>query len=113
MATIYNTDTREIIEAACIVDGQDILADVMGNSGLETIQPWADEGDTTWAFALDADEAAWWIRWAEREERIAAAYEDANEEQRLAYERAVDEYGYDFEAQQDAEEAALGLGPIE
>lgn len=113
MATIKNTTTGEILELACIVEGQDILADVMAGSGVETTCPWAEEGDTTSAFALDEDEVRWWTRWARREERIAEAYADANEEERRAYEEAVDAYSYDFEAQQDAEEAALGLALLE
>lgn len=116
MATIKNTTTGEITEITCIVDGADILADVMGGSDIpvtaltdEEVAANDSPNAPEWAYALDADEADWWTRWAEREERIAAAYEDANEDERRAYEEAINDWGSDLEALQDAQEIALGL----
>lgn len=116
MATIKNTTTGEIIEVTCIADGQDILADVMGGSGIpvtaltdEEVAAIDSPNAPEWAYALDANEAAWWTRWAAREERILAAYEDASEDERRACEEAISDWTNDPEAQQDAEEIALGL----
>lgn len=100
MTNIKNTTTGEIIEAGCIIDGINILDDVMGDSGIE------HDGE---GFLLEDDEVAWWLRWAEREERIYTAYQDANEDERRECEKAIEEWGHDFEALQDAEEVALGL----
>lgn len=101
MATeIRNTSTNETIELACTIDGIDILGDVLGNNGAP------HDGET---FALDANDIAWWGRWASREERIHDAYEAANEAERAACDRAAAERSDDLEAAQDAMEAALGI----
>lgn len=99
--TIINTSTGESIQAECIVGGVDILADVMGGSGIES----DDRG-----FLLpNADEVEWWERWAEREEAICAAYAEADEDTRREYEEAICGLGYDMEALQDAQERVLGI----
>lgn len=119
MATIKNTTTGEIIEMSCIIDGADILSDVLGGCGVEIvtlsdadIDKQIEAGSTNaseWAHALDSDDVAWWERWCRREERISEAYEDATEEQRKAYEQAIIDYSEDMERMQDAEELALGI----
>lgn len=98
--TIKNTETGEILDLECIVDGVDILADVIGGSGFDA----DDEG-----WLMDSHDVSWWARWAEREERITAAYEDATDEAKAACQKAVDEWSHDWVAMQDAEEVALGL----
>lgn len=103
---IKNTTTGEITELACIIEGQDILADVMGGAGVPQVP--ANEGGD-WAFGLEDGDVEWWSRWAEREERIVSAYEDASEDERKAYERAISEWGHDYERLQDLQEVALGL----
>ena len=103
---IKNTTTGEIIELECIVDGQDILDDVLAGAGVTYV---ATDEDGSWAFALEDGDVDWWRRWAEREERIAAAYEDANEAERKAYEQAINDWGHDYERLQDLQEVALGL----
>lgn len=117
--TIKNISTGEIIETSCTIDGIDILGDVMGSSGIEVtaltdeeIGKLANAGNTNtpgWAYALDDDDVDWWVRWAQREERINAAYEEASKDARAACEAAISELGHDFEALQDAQEAILGL----
>lgn len=119
MTTIKNTTTGEILDMACIVEGVDILADVLGGCGVESVALSEDDiekqikaGSTNTsesAFALEDDEVDWWQRWAEREERITEAYEEAGEEVRKAYEIAISEYGYDMEALQDEQERILGI----
>lgn len=106
MTTIKNITTGEITELECIVDGQDILADVLAGAGVQYVP--VNEGGE-WAFALDSGDVEWWKRWAEREERITAAYEDASEDERRAYEQAVSDWGHDYEKLQDMQEVALGL----
>lgn len=100
MTTITVTETAQTINAECIIDGIDILADVMGGCGVEQ-----DER----GFVLDSEQADWWVRWAEREERIATAYAQADEETRAEYERAIVNLGYDMEALQDEQESILGI----
>lgn len=100
MTTIKNTETSEITTIECIVDGIDILADVMGGTGVER-----DED----GFLLDSDDIDWWARWAEREERIADAYADADDQMREEYEQAINEWGHDMEALQDEQERVLGI----
>lgn len=119
MATIKNITTNEIVEVSCFVDGEDILSDVMGNSGVDVvalsdsdIDQLVRAGETNapeWAYALDSDDVAWWERWASREERITEAYAEADEDARIAYEKAIEECGHDFEALQDAQEEVLGI----
>ncbi len=100
MTEIRNTTTDELVEIECIIDGTDIIADVMGNSGVD------HDGEH---FAMAEDEIDWWTRWAAREERICDAYESADASTRKMYEQAICEYGYDMELLQDKQEQALGL----
>lgn len=100
MTEIRNTTTDQLVEIECIVDGIDIIADVMGGAGVD------HDGER---FAMAEDEIEWWTRWAAREERICGAYEIADASTRKMYEQAIDEYGYDMELLQDAQEQVLGL----
>lgn len=105
MARITVKATGEEREVRCEVDGIDILGDVLGGCGVEA-------GEGGW-IVDDEDDADWWERWAGREERIAAAYEEASDEERQAYEEAIEGWGHDYEALQDAQEVALGLAGYE
>lgn len=105
MTTIYNTTTGEIAELSCIIDGVDILDDVMGNYGVDTVQPF---DDTEWLFALPGEEIEWWAAWAEREERIQSALEETDEATRAACYEACDS---DLEASQDRVAHILGIEP--
>lgn len=60
MAAIINTTTNEPTTIECIVNGQDIMADMLGNAGFEH--------DAEYAYLLTADDVEWWTRWAEEEE---------------------------------------------
>lgn len=100
MTNIYNVDTNEVVE----IDGVNYLDDVMGNAGIDTIQPY---GDSAWMFALPTDEIEWWERWSERQELIDAAMEDADE---ATQERCRNEPEWsDMEAAQDTLMGILGL----
>lgn len=100
MTEIRNTTTDELVEIECIIDGIDIIADVMGGTGVD------HDGEH---FAMAEDEIDWWTRWAAREERIADAYGNADASTRVVYEQAISEYGYDMELLQDEQERILGL----
>ena len=98
MAIIKNVTTNETHVITCLADGIDILSDVLGGSGFES----DDEG-----WLLDSEDIEWWSKWAEREERITAAYERADDEVRKACEQAVIEWGYDLGLLQDEQEKIL------
>lgn len=103
MTTIYNTTTKELMEAEVIANGMDFLQDVMGNCGL--VRSTMDDVD----FELDAEDSAWWLRWAEREQRILDTAEEMGE---MATDMLVElsaQYGEDLELLQDMEERALGI----
>lgn len=103
MTTIYNTTTKELIEAEVVTAGMDFLADVMGGCGLERSE--RDDAD----FDLDDDDAAWWLRWAEREQRITDRAEELGEEADMIICGLTAEYGQNMELLQDMEERALGI----
>lgn len=103
MATkIRNTDTGELVEIALIhgPSGPDFLCDVMGGAGCTL----SDEDGID--FALDAEEVAWWTRWAEREQRINDTIEERGLENIIPcfYDGAPD-----WESAQDEYEKFLGL----
>ena len=103
MTTIYNTSTNEKVELELISNGMDFLPDVMGGCGLERSA--RDDAD----FDLDDDDAAWWLRWAEREQRIIDRAEELGEEADMILCGLAAEYGHDMELLQDMEEKALGI----
>lgn len=103
MTTIYATDTDTIHEAEFVLNGQDALADIMGNSGATA------DYDHDCDFAMTEDDALWWIRWVEREERINEACKSATAEQMNAIAEAIETYSSDMEAMQDAQEKILGI----
>ena len=100
MTSVKNLTTGEVVELECVVCGIDILADVMGGSGVE-------HGGEHWA--MEDDDVLWWTRWAEREERICSAYDEADDDTRRAYEEAIVRWGHDMEALQDEQERVLGI----
>lgn len=112
MTTIYNTTTQEAAELSCIIDGIDILDSVMEDLEKPQVQPWIEKGDERSAFALSSEDFAWWKRWAEREERIAQAFNLADEKTRDECERAVEEWD-DYEQIQDEQERILGIDKAE
>lgn len=97
---IKNTSTNEITELECIIDGINILNDVLCGFGFDC----DDEG-----WLMKEDDIAWWERWTKREERLASAYKEATEAERKAYEEATNDYDWDLDLMQDAQEVALGL----
>ncbi len=102
MTSITIESNNKSLALECIVDGVDILADVMGGCGVEH--------DVNGRFYLPTeDDFDWWQRWAEREERICAAYAEADDETRIEYEDAVCDFGYDMEVLQDKLETVLGI----
>lgn len=104
MATrIYNTSTDEVIEAQLTSDGQDFLFEVMGYSGVDV----SEREDAE--FELAQDELDWWLRWAEREQRILDTTNELGEDAINAIADLAAEYGYDLEVLQDKEEELLGI----
>ena len=100
MAYIKNITDNTITEINYIVNGIDILDDVLGNHGFTC----DDDG-----WLLDNPDIEWWTRWVRREETINTAYEKANEETRERYHKAVVESGSDLEVLQDELESILGI----
>ena len=114
MTTIYNTTTQEAAELSCIIDGIDILGSVMEDLEKPQVQPWIEKGDERSAFALSSEDFAWWKRWAEREERIAQAFDRADEKTRDECEQVVDAGEWeDYAHLQDEQERILGIDKAE
>ena len=104
MATkIYNTTTNEVVEAEVKIDGQDFLFETMAQYGVEP----SDRDDAE--FELDQEETEWWLRYAEREQGIMDAANEAGEVMLEAIARISAEYS-DLEALQDRLEGFLGIG---
>ena len=99
--TIYNIETGEVKALEFRVNGCNILNDIIGNSGYKV--------HSEYDFEMDSAEIEWWERWIERENRINEAYEAADQDTRVEYEKAVSDYGYDLEALQDVLEGILGI----
>lgn len=97
---ILDTSTGATIDLGCILDGIDVLGDVLAGSGYE-------EGPDGWI--MGARDVRFWTTWSAREERIHEAYQVASCETRAALESAVSEYGYDMETLQDIQESVLGI----
>lgn len=91
MTTIYNTTTKELMEAEVIANGMDCLQDVMGNWGL--VMSTMDDVD----FELDDEDASWWLRWAEREQRIIDTAEEMGERATDMLAELSAQYGEDLE----------------
>ena len=91
MTTIKNLETGEIVEVQCIIDGEDILADVMGNSGISRV---AEDADFV---VTDSCEMEWWIEWARIEELVCEARKGADDETVAKHDEIIDDYCYDME----------------
>lgn len=101
--TIYNTTTGEVEELSYYVDGQDFLFDTMANAGMELSE--RDDVD----FELDQEEIDWWVRWAEREERIKERMSGLSEDE-LETIREISYFHDDWTEIQDNIERFLGIG---
>ena len=106
MATIYDTTTGEVHDVTLIVDGQDIMSDVIGSCHESSEWIAAPDG-IDWA--MPADAAAWWVRWADLEERINDALDGADALTLERHARLVDEYGHDMGLLHDKEMELLGI----
>ena len=106
MTVIRNTDTGEIVEIELIdrASGESFLTDVIANSGR------CVSGDEGIDFDFSADETEWWVRWAEREQRINDAIDEQGVEGIIPcfYDEEAD-----WEAAQTAYEQYLGLEEYE
>ena len=103
MHRVYNTDTHEIVE----IDTSTDINELMYNYLVPMTQPFIDEGDTEWFHALPTEEIEWWELWAERQEAVDAAYEDADEETQLRVQTEPE--WSDLGAAQDEAIRILGL----
>lgn len=104
MATrVYNTTTREVEELVYMADGNDFLFDSMANAGMELSE--REDSD----FELDQEEIDWWVRWAEREERIKERMSGLGEEEIEAI-REISYFSDGWEEIQDKVEEFLGIG---
>lgn len=101
MTTIFVTDEGGVREFGCVIDGQNVLNDVMGGCG---VQP-----HHTCDFQCTASEADWWERWAELEERINDALDGADALTLERHSMLVDEFGYDLGLLHEKEVELLGI----
>ena len=106
MATIRNTETNETIELTMLSDsGIELMGDILGNYGVD-FQPGEDGRE----YLLDSDGIEWWQTWIQREERIAEAFKNCEDEETIAaYWEAVDENHGNLERMQDELERVLGI----
>lgn len=106
MATIRNTETNETTELTMLSDsGTELMADIMGNYGVNF-----ETTDGERVYLLDSEGIAWWSRWIQREEAIAEAFADCEDEETIAaYWQAIDGNQGDLERMQDELERILGI----
>lgn len=101
--TIKISETGEVRELECVIDGQDILADVMAGCG-ESVE--VEDAD----FLVDtAKDAEWWAEWARIEELVHAAYAEADEAVRAEDEQLSIDWGHDMEELHLRECALYGI----
>ena len=105
MTYLENQRDGEITAAECIVNGVDILQDVMGGLGFE-MTPY---GGSFAVVVQNSNEVDWWLHWARNEELISQAYGDATDEQRRACEVAISDWGHDLQALQEVQAQILGI----
>lgn len=105
MANVYIRESQSKTHLTFEVGDRDVMTDMLTQGDEFEV---LDDGCEVYIIIPEAvyDQ---WSRWIQREERINDAYDDAGAETRRAYERAVDEYGYDMERLQDELEAVLGI----
>jgi hypothetical protein len=84
--------------------GEDLLADIMGNSGVE----FSTDDNGAFIVATDAD-IAWWAKWAETEEKIWYAKIDADDETAAEDDELIGAYLNDFENLQRRECELFGI----
>jgi len=99
MAYVKNTDMGEVVEIRCMVDGVDIMGDMLGESGVPYDDGWL----------LDTGDIEWWRDWARREELIHDTLEDATDEQVKAYIEATGRWTGDLGEFQLGLAKALGI----
>lgn len=104
MVTIKSTETGKTVEAELIdpKTQSDMLADIIGMSGIET--------DEDWNFLVDSDEElGWWVNWAETEPLIWDARDEADEETKAKDDELISAYGSDLGLLQDMECKLFGI----
>lgn len=99
MAYIKNTDTGEVVEIRCMLDGVDIMGDTLGESGVPYDDGWL----------LDTGDIGWWRDWARREELIFDALDHATDEQIEAFNEAAERWTGDLGELQLGLAKALGI----
>lgn len=105
MATrIYDTTTKEVVEATVISGGQDFLFEIMKNNGVVPSE--RDDAE----FELDGEETEWWLRYARREQRIVESMNEQGDEAIMGVALISSSNSYnDLEELQDALEDFLGI----
>ena len=105
MVTIYDREFKVTHEAQLLSNGIDFLLDVMIGCGIEP----SSDFDICNDFELNHEETTWWLRWAEREQRILDYVEENGEEAEDIVCKLAMDYGYDLEVLQDKTEEVFGL----
>ena len=105
MATrIYVTDKYVIMELSVISDGQDFMADMIGEFDDEGKYYTSHAGSD---FEMPSEDFEWWAEWAYREQRILDEANARGEKAIDAISRMSAEYGSDLDALHDAQERYL------
>lgn len=102
--TTIKSDKGGYVREADLRDevGQDVLIDIMGNSGCTVV-------DGNIVYVDTDDDVDWWADWARREQLIWQARDEADDEQVAADDRLIDELGYSMEDLQMAECKLFGI----
>ena len=61
-------DRQSFEELRYSPDGYDIMPDVLGNAGVETVQPFIEQGSTESYFTMDHIDYGLWCEWIREQE---------------------------------------------
>jgi hypothetical protein len=89
--TIKSTESGRIYTAELMTTSGDMLPDIMGNSGIE----FSLDDDARFEVPTD-EEAEWWVHWAETEELIGDARENADDDTKAEDDELIDMFGSDM-----------------
>jgi hypothetical protein len=101
---IKSTESGRIYTAELMTPSGDALPEIMEGSGIEISR---DDGAP---FEVPTDEEAeWWVHWAETEELIGDARENADDAMKAKDDELIDEFDGDFETLQWHECELFGI----
>ena len=89
--TIKSTESGRIYTAELPTPSGDMLPDIMGNSGIEL-----SLDDAARLEVPTDEEAEWWVHWAETEQRIWEARDEADDATKAEDDELIDMFGSDM-----------------